>query len=399
MDSHRARQRACPPEIEQLMSKASNGTSPGVPLPASPPLVIAVGGGKGGIGKSFVSAALAASLAGFRKRVILVDADFAGANLHTLMGVAIPSRTVHDFFAHKVRQLSDTVLQTPIERLSLICGAAGSIGVANLPYADKQKFLRHLRKLDADIVVLDLGAGMSFNEIDLFNSADIAVVVANPEPTSIQECYNFLKVAMFRRLRKAFAKSPQALALLERKDDDDHLQDNRLVVDLGREFYKLGKAEGEVFAGVINGFAPKLILNRVFNIPETHDGLALQIAVGDLMRVHLEYWGYLGFDPFTRKALREMKPQALLSPLSENTERVMEIVQRFLLGKDSDAAGKRHYFSLDDNNGAMPADESVRICSIRCPLWGDCTYQEGGLPCGMPEEEYQQRTAGEVSIS
>lgn len=375
------------------MSQASNGTSPGVHPTISQPLVLAVGGGKGGIGKSFVSAALSASLASFRRRVILVDADFAGANLHTLMGIAIPSRTIHDFFSRQISSLADAVLPTPIERLSLICGAAGSIGVANLPYADKQKFLRHVRKLDADVVVLDLGAGMSFNEIDMFNSADISIVVANPEPTSIQECYNFLKVALFRRLRKAFAKSPEALAILERKDNDDHLQDNRLMVDLGREYFKLGKAEGEQFANVINSFTPKLILNRVFNVPETHDGLALQIAVGDLMRVHLEYWGYLGFDPITRRALREMKPQALLSPASENAERIMEIVQKFLLSDGKNGASHSGgYFDFQRETVAEPVDDNVRICSIRCRLWGGCIYQEGGLPCGMPEDEYQQRT-------
>jgi flagellar biosynthesis protein FlhG len=362
-------------------------------------LVLAVGGGKGGIGKSFVSAALAASLASFRKRVILVDADFAGANLHTLMGIAIPNRTIHDFFSRQIPSLAEAVLPTPIERLSLICGAAGSIGVANLPYADKQKFLRHLRKLEADVIVLDLGAGMSFNEIDLFNSADTSIVVANPEPTSVQECYNFLKVALYRRLRKAFAKSAEALAILEQKDDDDHVQDNRLMVDLGREYYKLGKAEGDLFSSVINSFNPKLILNRVFNLPETHDGLALQIAVGDMMRVHLEYWGYLGFDPITRKALREMKPQILLSPASENAERITKIVQKFLLNEGTNGATSNGgYYEFAKETSVEPIDESVRICSIRCRLWGKCIYQDGGLPCTMPEEEYQRRAGAVTSV-
>ncbi len=376
------------------MSQA-NGTSSGANPPLLQPRILAIGGGKGGIGKSFVSAALASSLAGFRQRVVLIDADFGGANMHTLMGIAIPARTIHDFFTHKVKTLAEAVLPTPIERLHLICGAPGSISVANLPYADKQKFLRHVRKLEADIVVLDLGCGMSFNEVDLFNAADTAIVVANPEPTSIQECYNFLKVALFRRLRRAFAKSPKGLDILERKDDDDHVQDNRLIVDLGREFYKLGKTEGEAFASVINGFSPKLILNRVFNIPETHDGLALQIAVGDLMRVRLEYWGYLGFDPVTRRALREMRPQALLSPASENSERINELVQRFLL--NGETAGAHEYFTYSEEPNPASAEDVVRICSIRCPLWGDCVYQNGGLPCGMPEDEYQQRTSPVIS--
>lgn len=387
------------------MSQNSNGTSPGPRSSSFPPRVLAVGGGKGGIGKTFVSLALASSLAAFRKRVVLIDADFGGANLHTLMGIAIPGRTIHDFFSRKVKTLAETMLPTPIDRLQIICGAPGSIGVANLSYGDKQKFLRHIRRLDADMVVLDLGSGMSFNEIDLFNAADISIVVANPEPTSIQECYNFLKVALFRRLRRAFVESPEVLALLERRADDDHRQDNRLMVDLGREVYKIGKAEGDLFARVINGFSPKLILNRVFKLDETRDGLALQIAAGDLMRVHLEYWGYLTYDSTTPRALRAMNPRAIVPLDSENFQCVGEMVERFLLNKNAAANAKPpQFFACSGTDNSAPQGGLLRggpgsICSVRCPLWGDCTYQNGGLPCGMPEEEYQKRTGPQVSVS
>lgn len=342
------------------MSRNSNGTSSG-PRPAVPkPCVLAVGGGKGGIGKTLVSAALAASLAGFDKRVVIIDADFSGANLHTLMGIPIAARTIHDFFSRKVKSLADTLLPTPIEGLQVVCGAPGSIGVANLSYGDKHKFLRHVRRLDADMVVLDLGSGMSFNEVDFFNAADVSIAVANPEPTSIQECYNFLKVALFRRIRRAFVNSPQVLALLEQTAVDDHRQDTRLIVDLGREVYKIGEAAGELFASVINSFDPKLILNRVFHLDETRDGLALQIAAGDLMRVHVEYWGYLIFDSATQRALREMQPKALLSVNSKNFRRINEMVERFLLHKNGSPSSRRFkYFACSATDGSALPEELI----------------------------------------
>jgi len=381
------------------MTKNSNGAA-GPVSPHEAPLILAFGGGKGGIGKSFVSTATAGCLAELGKQVVLIDGDFGGANLHTLLNIAIPSRTIFDFFSRRAKTLAETSLPTLIPGLRIICGAAGSFGLGNLSYSDKQKFLRHLRKLEADVVVLDLGAGMSFNEIDLFNAADMSVAVANPEPTSIQECYNFIKVALFRRLRRSFVDSPAVLAQVDRNTDDDHRQDTRLIADLGREIYKISAAEGERFANVVNGFCPRLILNRVFSFEETRDGLALQIAAGDLMNIRVEYWGYLNFDPAVKRALREMKPLALFAKDSENYGRLKEMLEKFVLKRG--IAGRKPeppYFVYSEKGAAALVDEESQrggpgtICSLRCPFWNDCSYQQGGMMCRMPEPEYLHRAA------
>lgn len=344
------------------MLPKSNGASSGLRRAVVQPCVIAVGGGKGGIGKTFVSATLAASVAGFHKRAVLIDADFGGANLHTLMGIPLPLCTIHDFFSRQVKSLAQILLPTPIDGLQMICGASGSIGVANLSYGDKHKFLRHVRRLDADMVVLDLGSGTSFNEVDLFNAADVSIVVANPEPTSIQECYSFVKVALFRRMHRAFVGSPKVLDLFAAGATDDHRQDNRLIAELGREVCKIGQAEGELFATVVNSFSPRLILNRVSHLDETRDGLALQIAAGDLMRVYVEYWGYLAFDQATQRALREMKPRAILSADSENFQRVNEMVERFLLKRNGGASGRRWtYFACSATEEPVLPDHPVQL--------------------------------------
>ncbi|MDZ7344013.1 MAG: AAA family ATPase, partial [candidate division KSB1 bacterium] len=197
--------------------------------------IITVGGGKGGIGKSVICCSLGVALAECGARVIVVDADLGGANLHTVMGLYLPSRTLHDFITRKVKTLGEIVLPTAVERLQLICGAPGIVGFAQIEYWEKMKLIRHLRKLEADFVLVDIGAGMSLNEIDLFNAGDIPIVVVNPEPTSIQECYNFIKVAVFRRLRRVFSDSPMVVELLNRCKDPSHVNDRRLLAELGTE--------------------------------------------------------------------------------------------------------------------------------------------------------------------
>lgn len=130
-----------------------------VPKKARARRVIAVGGGKGGIGKSLLSANLGIALARRGARVVLVDLDLGGANLHTCLGVGQPKVTLSDFIDRKVQNLEDVLVPTPFERLSLVSGAMDGLDAANPRHAQKSKLIRNLRLLDVDYVLLDLGAG------------------------------------------------------------------------------------------------------------------------------------------------------------------------------------------------------------------------------------------------
>ncbi len=163
--------------------------------------IVAVGGGKGGIGKSMVAANLGIALAQRGAQVILVDADLGGANLHTCLGVPQPQVSLSDFVERKVERIEDIVVDTGIERLRLVSGAMDGLDAANPKHSQKTKLIRHLRTLDVDYVLIDLGAGTSFNVLDFFLVADTGIVVLLPEPTSIENAYRFIKAAFFRRLQ------------------------------------------------------------------------------------------------------------------------------------------------------------------------------------------------------
>ena len=161
----------------------------------------AIGGGKGGVGKSLIAANLGVTLARKGSRVILVDLDLGGANLHTCLGVGMPRRTLGDFLERRVENIGDLVVETKIKRLGLISGAKDSLWVANLKHAQKRRFISKLLDLDADYIIVDLGAGTTFNTLDFFISADLCIVALVPEPTSIENVYRFIKSAFYRKLR------------------------------------------------------------------------------------------------------------------------------------------------------------------------------------------------------
>ncbi len=162
----------------------------------------AVGGGKGGIGKSLITGNIGITLARLKKRVLLVDADLGGANLHTTLGIGVPEMTLSDFLNRRVETIQDVIIKTSIPNLSLVSGAQDFLDAANPNFAQKARLLRHLETLDADYILLDLGAGTSFNILDFFLFADHGILVVLPEPTAIENAYRFIKSAFYRRFKK-----------------------------------------------------------------------------------------------------------------------------------------------------------------------------------------------------
>lgn len=182
--------------------------------------IIAIGGGKGGVGKSFVSANLGAALARSGREVLLLDADFGGANLHNLFGIARAEQTVESFIEGRVSSLSEVTIPTKLPGLSIISGTCDVLGSADLDSAAQRTLLTELGHLDVDDLLIDVGAGTSTKTLDLFNAADVRLIVITPEMTSAQNAYGFLKVAIYRRIQRALESSPMGTRLIERLGDN-----------------------------------------------------------------------------------------------------------------------------------------------------------------------------------
>ena len=186
---------------------------------SSKPIIVSIASGKGGVGKSAVACNLALAVARRGRRVVLADLDVGGANLHVMLGQFHPPRTLTDFLTHTVRDLAE-VLQ-PVDfcpQLQLLPGTGESIETANPRHASKQRLLRELAKLDTEIVLVDIGAGASYNTLDFFIAADLQVAVAPPEPASVIDVYTFLKLAVIRLLQGTFGSRDAVSIELARRD-------------------------------------------------------------------------------------------------------------------------------------------------------------------------------------
>ena len=172
--------------------------------------IIAVGGGKGGVGKSLITSSVGISLARHGKKVVVIDADLGGANLHTCLGLSTPSLTLSDFISRRVESIDDVILETGVKNLGLISGAHDHLAASNLKYGQKTRLLSCIAAVDADFVLLDIGAGISFNIVDFFLIAEQGLIVAIPEPSSIENAYRFLKMSFLPSSVARFEVEPGA---------------------------------------------------------------------------------------------------------------------------------------------------------------------------------------------
>lgn len=293
----------------------------------SAPRTLAVGGGKGGVGKTFLVANLSAALAGEGFRVVAVDTDLEGANLHTWLGVVRPRVSLADYVAQRERDLGKLLLDTPVPNLRLIAASGAHLGLPQPRHFRRIKLLRALRQLPADFVLVDLGAGVHPPVMDYFLVSDEGMLVLTPEPTAVENAYAFLRAAFYRRLRLAMS-SPAVRELVRQAMDQRNERGIRTPLDLMREVRAIDPAEGARFAAVMHAFRPGLVVNGVRSAADIRLGFAVRSACRKVFGLEAEYLGYVNDDEAVRAAVLARRPVVLHAPRSDAAIYVRRIARK-----------------------------------------------------------------------
>ena len=297
----------------------------------STPQIWAIGGGKGGAGKSVVSTVLAFWLARMGKRTVLVDVDLGGANLHTLLGIKSPSKTLNDFITRKFEILEDICIDTEAQNLRLISGASDVLSLANPHFSQKVKLINHFSRIDADYVILDLGAGTSFNVLDFFLAANKKIVVLTPEPTSIQNAYIFIRNAVYRRLSRLSSKTPSLQALIKTAMDPKNVLKIRTVKELLQFIEESGgKDEMEVLKKEIEYIRPTIITNMARDNKEKNAGQIVKIVAEKYLTIQTTDLCSVSYDKQIGAMISDMAPLINLDQSSNAFADIYEIVSKLL---------------------------------------------------------------------
>lgn len=223
--------------------------------------IFAVGGGKGGSGKSFISANLGVMLAKQGKKVVLIDLDLGAPNLHTMMGLNNLKTGLNNFLNKSINNLSLTAAPTKRPNLYIISSLNCSLEVGNLFYAQKQKIIRAIWQLPTDYVVLDLEARTTYNTLDFFLPSHQGLSVFTPEPTSTQNTVQFIKAVYLRKLKHILKQHAFATAVNEvgYKSDDGIVRSPLDIVD---SVMRSDPARAKLLQKELGKLEFKLILNQ-----------------------------------------------------------------------------------------------------------------------------------------
>lgn len=164
--------------------------------------ITAVTSGKGGVGKTFVAANLAAALTRCGERVLVLDADLGLANLDVVLNLH-PKITLHDVFTGKA-ELGQAVLPAP-GGFSVLLAGSGLVEYSRLTPEVREQLLGVIQQVAPrfDRILLDTGAGISDVVLYAVSLADEVMVVATPEPTSLADAYAIIKVLATQQQRRS----------------------------------------------------------------------------------------------------------------------------------------------------------------------------------------------------
>ncbi|MDR2400514.1 MAG: P-loop NTPase [Deferribacteraceae bacterium] len=266
--------------------------------------IIAIASGKGGVGKSFLASSLAMSLAAIGEKVLLVDADLGGANLHNFLGYKVPPTGLYNFLRERY-QLGDIITKTEVG-VDFIAGSGDVLGMAHITKVERQRFIDKISDFDYKYVILDLGAGTSYNMVDLFNLAAKKLMAMNSEPTAIENAYGFLKVAAYRYIERLLA-ADNSFQDVSRKLRNKSVSYKGLD-DVVQAVKEIDQAKADEIDEFAKNYKIGISLNMVRFKKELNIFYGFETVVRKYLKIHVEKLGFIPFDNKVSESIRLMLP-------------------------------------------------------------------------------------------
>ncbi|MBP5402508.1 MAG: MinD/ParA family protein [Treponema sp.] len=239
--------------------------------------IIAITSGKGGVGKTNIAVNMAIAYAQLGKKVILIDGDLGMANVNVLLNV-VPKYNLLQVI-NKQKTMQEIILDTEFG-IKFIAGANGFSKIANLSVAELEYFANQFSSLgNADIIIIDTGAGIANNVLQFVAAADEVYVVTTPEPTAITDAYGIIKII--------------TTEIVDREINIQLLVNRVHSADEG-----------------------KRISDRIINI------------VGQFLNYKVNYIGFIYEDPVIQASVIRQKPFIVINPTSKPAVCVKHIVGR-----------------------------------------------------------------------
>jgi len=310
-------------------------------------IIIPIASGKGGVGKSIVSSNLAIAIAQQGHKTVAVDLDLGGSNLHTYLGLSNKYAGIGDYLKAKNIKFKDMIVETEIPNLSFVPGEGRTPFLANIPFEQRLDVIQNIQQISAEYILLDLGAGTTFNTLNFFGISHQGIIVTTFETPAVMNFFMFLKNFLFRIISSIVRHDRQIFKLVVESfrsiNADEPLTVKSLLELINEKNPELAARAKKT----VSYYHPRII----FNMGDHPDDLLMTNKVDRTLQqtlsLQVDYFGFIFYDNQIRQAIRNKEPLMQSIPKSPFTICIQDIARRIIKiwDKDINKSGERLYES------------------------------------------------------
>lgn len=304
--------------------------------------ILPIASGKGGVGKSLLSANLAIALGQAGKKVVLADLDLGASNLHLALGHNVRKNSIGTYLTDKT-PFKDIIEPTEYDNVSFIAGDSQIPGLTTLKSVQKMKLIRNFHSIDADYLILDLGAGTHQIILDMFLQSPQGILVTSPAVTATLDGYLFLKNSVFRLLYMTFKRGTVGHQFLESLKKDVETMKSLYIPKLVEQLEKIDPENTRLFVSRMNQFRPRLVMNMIDDPKDAERSLRIRHSCSQYLGLEIEYLGVMFRDQLQDKALSSRLPVIIYKPHCVLSQAIYRIAEKVMTAEP-------HHFDEDFNN-------------------------------------------------
>lgn len=304
--------------------------------------ILPIASGKGGVGKSLLSANLAIALGQAGKKVVLADLDLGASNLHLALGHNVKNNSIGTYLTDK-SSFQSIIEPTEYDNVSFIAGDSQIPGLTTLKAAQKTKLLRNFHSIDADFLILDLGAGTHQIILDMFLQSPQGILVTAPTVTATLDGYLFLKNSVFRLLNTTYKRGSAGHQYLEQLKTNSDAMKSIYIPKLVDQLSVVDPVNTGLFKTRMNQFKPRLVMNMIDDPKDADRAQRIRNSCSQYLGMDLEYLGLMYRAQLQDKALSSRLPVIIYKPNCVLSQAIYRIAEKVI-------AAEPRYFDDDFTN-------------------------------------------------
>jgi flagellar biosynthesis protein FlhG len=314
--------------------------------------VIAVGGGKGGVGKTLLTVNLGVFFAQLGRDVVVCDADPIGSGMHAVLGLENPPHVPPE----ALEEGKAEPVATTVPGLRLLPVGYDAMNGTPVKPSRGAYYLRQIQDLQADYILVNLGAGATSVTLDLFLHADVGICVTAPEPLAVETTYRFCRALYLRILRRALMKERFKIRLVEKVVTSlPPLASPRQII---AEIKRYDDSVANLAAQQLVRVLLRLVVSQTRLRSDLELGPAMAIVAERYLGVTLDYIGHIEHDDAVWLTVRRRQPLLIDSPTSKSARNLERVARRILaLLATRDARGSEEHASA----AALRPDQPVTL--------------------------------------